>query len=830
MSIVVGRRAVSLSLRRPALSGPTLLVCFWLLALTLDLCPATTGFGLGVVALSSILVVVVSIRRYRPAHAAAWWSLVGALVIFMVEGAVRQAYHTLGNLGPTRSLVPDMVTFPGYLLLGAALVCFVVVRTRDSGRRLEVIYGGLTAGLALLAYCWVFIMERVLVLARYGTPLSVRAVLVAYPAMSLFVAVTTLQIVFSSPAKRTSCDRFFVFAMSSMFVGDMLFMLVELHVVNPTTSVLDFPYTLAYAGAASFASRPSMRGLTEAQPDVRARWSPGRIALVALAFSTPAVLLFERVDVGDRVVLLAIVGSLTMLGILQFLEAMHATSRSEQRLQYLAVHDSLTGLANRQLLERELADRLGHAGRSAMLVAVLFLDLDRFKLINDTLGHAQGDVLLSEVAQRLCANVEDGTLVGRIGGDEFLVVLEGVTSVGECLDVANRLRHVLSVPYVLDGGDFHVSTSIGLACTPEHGAVSAEALVRDADTALHQAKEAGRDTVAVFDAAMRAGLAERVDLERDLRHAVEDDQLHLVYQPIVRVKDGKVVGVEALVRWAHPRLGVILPGRFIPIAEQSDAILEIGNWVLDQALAEAALARRHPGLAELRVAVNVSAVQLRDDLLVQRVLSSLERHELPGRALCVELTESAMMRDPNTAVATLEALRRHGVQIAVDDFGTEYSSLAYLNRLPVDVLKIDRTFVEGLSDPAGATGSLVMAIVAMAKALSIETIAEGVETTAQASRLSALGCDQMQGYLFARPVRGDQLVSAVKLIGPSNAARPTEPRSAVPVSTLPMTSRSKRLRCALSEPTTSCRARAARRAPCPGRAGRAPARSHGPRR
>jgi diguanylate cyclase (GGDEF)-like protein len=769
MSVVEGRRVLPIALRQTAPSGRTLLAAYWVVAVTLDLLPATASLTLPLVALGSIAIMAVSIRRYRPAHEPLWWTVVAALVLFTAGGAVRDGYHTLGELGPGRSLVPDMVILPGYLLLVTALVGFVIVRTRESGRRLEVIYGGLIAALALLAYCWVFIMERVLVLAQDGTPLPVRAVLVCYPATSLFLVATALQVVFSSSVSRTSCERFFAFTMACMFAGDLLFMLVELHFADPATGILDLPYVLAYLGAASLASRPSMRSFAEAKPEVRDRWSPGRILLVAIAFSTPAVLLLAPVRREDRFVLLVIVGALTMLGILQFLEAMHTTARSERRLRYLASHDGLTGLANRMLLERELALRIERAGHSGGLVAVLFLDLDRFKLINDTLGHAQGDLVLCDVATRLRAGIADRGLVGRIGGDEFLVVLDDVRSVGECLDHANRLRRVLGAPYVLAGGDFHLTASVGLACTPEGGAASAESLIRDADTALYQAKEAGRDTVAVFETSMRTVLAERVDLERDLRHAVEDGQLHLVYQPIVRLRDGKVIGIEALVRWAHPRLGVIMPGRFIPLAEQSDVILEIGNWVLETALAEVAKARRHPGLADLCVAVNVSAVQLRDQLLVQRVLGAIEGHGVPGEALCVELTESAMMHDPNAAVAILEALRRHGVQVAVDDFGTEYSSLAYLSRLPVDVLKIDRSFVEGLRTGEGAHGSLVMAIVAMAKALAIETIAEGVETSDQAARLAALGCDNVQGYLYARPVRADQLVSAVKLIGVGSA-------------------------------------------------------------
>lgn len=741
---------------------------YWAGLVILTLFPATSPLALLIALLGAVGAIAWSVRRRRPAVPSVWWAVAAALVLFGAGGAARDVLHTLGNLTATRSLVPDSLSIPGYALLGLALLRIVLARTRDSGHRVEIIGDALIAGVALVGYCWAFLIEPVL--ARLGSPEPVRVILVCYPALSLFLVVTTLQIAFSSGSRPTSTEQLLVISMCCMFAGDALWMIAELHaqlgIGELPATVLDLPYTLAAAGAATLATRPSMVGLAARREEVRERWSAGRIVLVAVAFTAPAALLFTTADrsLGERLVLVVITAVLTGLGIVQILEALRASARSAGLLRYLATHDSLTGLANRRLLERRLDEALS-AAASGSLVALLFLDLDRFKLINDTLGHAQGDELLTRMAARLTGSLGPGTLVARIGGDEFLILLDRRQAVGDALQVANELRRVVSQPVTLSGGEFHVTASIGVACAvPGRSPAAAEGLIREADTALYQAKEAGRDTVAVFDDSMRTGLAERVDLERDLRHAVEHRELHLVYQPIVRMSTGEVTGFEALVRWAHPTLGVILPSRFISIAEESDVIVEMGSFVLDEALRQLAEIRRLPGFGRLRVAVNVSAIQLRDESFVERVDLALHKHDLPGTALCLELTESAMMRDPNAAVIMLERLRSLDVEIAVDDFGTEYSSLAYLHRLPIDVLKIDRSFVEGLKGDGGPAESLVRAIVAMAGALAIETIAEGVETVEQARRLRDLRCDAVQGYLYARPARGDQLASALGLV------------------------------------------------------------------
>jgi diguanylate cyclase (GGDEF)-like protein len=433
-----------------------------------------------------------------------------------------------------------------------------------------------------------------------------------------------------------------------------------------------------------------------------------------------------------------------------------------------AYHDSLTGLPNRRMMEEHLDGLLRRPPVDGTHVALLYLDLDRFKLINDTHGHSHGDELLVEVSTRLRSNVRPTDLVTRIGGDEFMIVLGQVVSVSEAVDLANRLRSCLGAPFVVQGMTYYISASIGLAfASGEDRHATAEILVRDADTAMYQAKDAGRDAVAVFDESMRARVAERVELEHDLRDALANHQLHLVYQPIVHLPSGTVAGLEALVRWSHPRYGVISPGKFIVLAEESGLISPLGDFVLEQAVAQLASWRRqHVGMESLYVSVNLSGVQLHDAGIAGRVADVLAMNHLDGDALCLELTESVVMEDPAAAAGILTDLRQLGVRIAIDDFGSEYSSLAYLRRFPVTMLKIDKEFIDPIGPDDSAETTLIATIVAMADALRITTVAEGVETRSQEDRLRSLGCDAVQGYLYSRPVGPDRLPEVVAALSP----------------------------------------------------------------
>ncbi len=417
-----------------------------------------------------------------------------------------------------------------------------------------------------------------------------------------------------------------------------------------------------------------------------------------------------------------------------------------------ATHDSLTGLPNRSLVLDRLDQALARSERSGGRVTVLFADLDRFKVINDSFGHSAGDGLLLCISERLRASVRPHDTVGRLAGDEFVVVCEDLTD-REALDVAERVAASVSEPILIGGRETVITASIGIAHA-EPG-TRAEDMLRDSDVAMYGAKERGRARIELFDAEMRRRMIDRLEMERSLRVAIADGHLRLHYQPVVAFDGWEVVAAEALVRWDHPERGVIHPADFIPLAEESGLILPLGRWVLGEACRQLA-EWRAAGRRNLQVTVNLSARQFADPGLIAAVAEALARASLPADALWLEITESVLMEEVEATAETLHALKRLGVHLAVDDFGTGYSSLSYLKRFPVDLLKIDRSFIDGLgTDPED--GAIVLAIVSLAQALRLEVVAEGVEHFHQLEALHRLGCDAVQGYLLARPAPADGL-------------------------------------------------------------------------
>lgn len=419
------------------------------------------------------------------------------------------------------------------------------------------------------------------------------------------------------------------------------------------------------------------------------------------------------------------------------------------QLAHDATHDPLTRLGNRTLV----LGRLDGTGRGA--VTVLFLDLDKFKVINDSLGHSVGDQVLRIVGERLrrCSGRDD--LVGRLGGDEFVVVTGEVTEPAEVRALAEHLRAALAEPIGVLGRQLHLDASIGVVLVGRADRRSAEDLLRDADVAMYQAKTLGRGRHHFFDVGLRERMQRRLRMEQDLRDAVHDGQLWPAYQPVVDLRTGEMVAVEALLRWTHPRHGAISPVEFIPLAEESDLINVIGKEMLRATTRELATRRRDQGL-DLTLKVNLSTRQLDDPHLVPAVQDALANTGLPAGALCLEVTESALMRDQEAAAEVLASLRSLGVLLAIDDFGTGYSSLAQLRRLTLDTLKIDRSFITGIAESRDAA-AIVTSIIAMAHAVDLTVIAEGVETEEQLDLLRSLDCDQAQGYHLGRPVPAAEL-------------------------------------------------------------------------
>lgn len=423
--------------------------------------------------------------------------------------------------------------------------------------------------------------------------------------------------------------------------------------------------------------------------------------------------------------------------------------RQELELVHRATHDQLTGLANRVLFEDRLEQAIHHAQRSGQLAAVMFIDLDNFKMVNDTMGHATGDALLRELARRLQAQLRKGDTKARFGGDEFAVILEDLPRVEDAVHIAHTLGEALRQPVKLRGRDYVVTTSMGISLYPLDGSNS-ETLLMHADIAMYQAKAAGRNSFRFYTADMNLQAAERFDIENDLRHAIEHGELQVYYQPMVDAASEAIIGCEALLRWEHPRHGLLSPARFIPVAEESGLIVPIGRWVLEQACRQLRQWQQS-GLPLRYVAVNISAKQLRDRTLVQTVQTALADSGLPPAALELELTEGSVLHAAAAARDMLDEIRRLGVRLVADDFGTGYSSLSYLKLFRFDKVKIDHQFVQDvLTDPGDA--AIVEATVAMAHAFGAEVVAEGVETPAQAEWLRAYGTEQLQGYLFARPL------------------------------------------------------------------------------
>jgi diguanylate cyclase (GGDEF)-like protein/PAS domain S-box-containing protein len=422
---------------------------------------------------------------------------------------------------------------------------------------------------------------------------------------------------------------------------------------------------------------------------------------------------------------------------------------AEAQIRELAYHDTLTGLPNRLLFNDRLAMAMAQAQRQQRKVAVLFIDLDRFKIINDSLGHSFGDRLLQSVSQRIQLTIREGDTLARLGGDEFTLLLPALAEAVDAAKVADKVLEVLRLPFELDGRELFVTASMGVSIYPDDGA-DVEELVKNSDTAMYRAKEQGRDNYQLYTPAMNARALERLHLENGLRKAMAQNELVVYYQPLVDLRSGRIEGVEALVRWQHPELGLVAPSEFIPIAEATGLIVPIGPWVLRTACAQVH-AWHEAGHPNLCVSVNLSARQFQHPSLPEEIRAVLKETGLDARCLDLEITETSAMQNAELTTSILNEIKALGVRISIDDFGIGYSSLSYLKRLPINTLKIDQSFVRDItSDPDDA--AIARAVIAMAHSLKLTVVAEGVETAEQLAFLSAHRCDKMQGYYFSEPL------------------------------------------------------------------------------
>ena len=461
-----------------------------------------------------------------------------------------------------------------------------------------------------------------------------------------------------------------------------------------------------------------------------------------------------------KAILFAATPVLLILGTVLSLRILQQRKRADDHIHHIAFHDDLTSLPNRLMLTQQLDHALSRHRRASMRLAILYMNLDRFKVINDSLGHEAGDVLLRQVADRLRARLREGDTVARVGGDEFVVLMENCGTAVDISACAQRLVGQLGAPYLLDQKDCHVTLSVGISIFPADGSDS-QSLLKAADVAMYRAKETGRNNYQYYVPSMNIHTLERLELESDLRRALERGEFFLHYQPKVEIASGLIIGVEALLRWKHPLRGLVPPLDFIPLAEETGLIVPIGEWVLATACARANHWQDR-GLPKLSVAVNLSARQFADSMLLAKLTRIIHASGLDPTQLELEITESVVMANGECAVAVLDKLKSIGVQVAIDDFGTGYSSLAYLKRFPIDTLKVDRSFIRDIPANSGDM-KITRAIIAMAHSLRLNVVAEGVETIEQLQFLRSLSCDAVQGYFLYRPLKEDEVADALRL-------------------------------------------------------------------
>lgn len=696
----------------------------------------------GIIGVGAILVQIVGLRAHRPDDRLPWVLLVLASVCFGAgvasrEWAVRQS-------GPAE-FTSDVFAMAGYVAASLALLVFL---RRHVGVQRHAVVDGFIVSLGAGLIATEFLA---LPAARVGNRPDLVSLLAGlYPLWDIVILLLVLNLGFST-AWRLASFRLIAVAIVSLFIGDTGYAIIGAQGRLTGSTLLDLPFLLGFTMLASAAAHPSMAKMSSVRPRSVQAWSVPRLGLILPALAAPLVVILATDGNGyDRLVLALATGGLIGALVFRAVSAVRSNAEIQRGLVFRATHDPLTGLANRELLTRSVGDLLATGQEDAGLW-LLYLDLDRFKLVNDHWGHEIGDLLLVEVAGRLrelTAESGEGAVLARISGDEFVLAAAGPVAAASRL--AEQIQEALARPIELPGIELTAVASIGIAGLTDQR--NAESLLRDADLAMYRAKHEGRGRVQVFDAGMRQSVRERVEIELALRQAVQRNQLWLSYQPIVDIRSGRTVGAEALVRWTHPVRGPIPPAEFIPVAEETGLIDQIGTFVLDESLRQLALWRDEGVLPQqFCMSVNASARQLRDHSLRRRISDGLRVYRLGADRLSMEITESILVGDNSQVIEVLAGLRGLGIGLSVDDFGTGYSSLSYLSRFPVTTVKVDRAFVSGLGVDAGDE-AIVRAIVAMSSALDLGVIAEGVETPAQRDALIGLDVGRGQGWLWGKAV------------------------------------------------------------------------------
>jgi diguanylate cyclase (GGDEF)-like protein len=685
-------------------------------------------------------------RRREPVAAPAWRCFAAAIACWVVAHSTANWWARYGQ--PPAVSVLHGIALAGYACMAYGLVR--MVRLRAPGRFADGWLDGLALATAATVGAWEFMIVPRAHVVHLSLPLFVY---VAFPLsdVALLAALAWLAL---SPGRRSAPTHLATASLVGLLALDTARVLVPLHAPSFDIRYLEPYYGVVLALLAAAALHPDADELTRPATRAGMRLHPARVVFLAVTLFTAPTIAVGRatgMSVPTRLFLLGASVALGAIVLARFTIAARQRESAQDALAYQATHDELTGLVNRPLLLDRIAHALAQRRKDHTQLALLYFDLDRFKPINDTWGHRAGDAVLVEVSRRAQQVLRDGDTLARVGGDEFVVLCEGITGPHDATTIAERVLSAVSEPIVLGDATVTVGASIGIAM-PTAASITPEALVKDADAAMYRAKERGRDRYEIYDTAMAEWLEQRRETEAALQTAITHDQLRLVYQPVVRMSTGELAGFEALIRWDRPGHGMVPPAEFITIAEDTGLIVPIGEWVLEHACRQLATWNHaYPDRAPLDIAVNVSVRQFRQPGFVTALEHVLAQTGIDPSWLLLEVTESMLLTDTDAALARLDTAKALGVRLAIDDFGTGYSSLSYLRRFPLDVVKIDRTFTQDLGHEAADT-TLIAGVVALTHVLGHTIVAEGAETIEQVMTLQALRCDYVQGYYFSAPL------------------------------------------------------------------------------
>ena len=674
----------------------------------------------------------------------------------------------------SHSLATESLFLASQILLVLGLV--FSIRRRLTGQVANVLADGLIVGIGAWLIVWVYLVQPSLgITGNSASFTTIRSLSLGVAMIVLFLLVTLL----FSQTVPSPANAFVGIAIALSLTGLILRAVVSRGDVSFSTATLDAPLLMAVALVGAGFIHPTIRHIAEGgthtvPPALMTRLLTTTSSLIApiiiLAIDKPA----NIQDITVRTITACILAAVVMSRVVQ---SVRQNANTQEQLVKNALTDSLTGLPNRVLMLQHIESAMRSSWKTHLQPTVLFIDVDRFKNINDSLGHSIGDDVLTEVSRRLTSAVPTHATVARIAGDEFVILDTTTESVTQSVLLAERVLDSLRRPIATRDGDMFVTASIGVAYAPTAVELSANELMRHADTAMYRAKNAGRNCIALFDESMLESVTKRLDVETALYRALERNELHLVHQPIVDIDLGIVVGFEALMRWDRGQSQVVSPDEFIPIAEETGIIVPLGSWAINDALTQLRswIDAGHCS-ASTTMSVNVSVRQLHDPQFVTVVTEALTSSGVPAEQLWLEVTESVMITEPTQALASLHRLNALGVRIAIDDFGTGYSSLSLLQRFPIQCIKIDRAFVNDVvTEPA--TQNIVRTIIAMAIAMGADVVAEGVENTEQLDQLLSLECHRAQGYLFSRPVHIDDVPRVVKYLEDPNHWREITGRS-----------------------------------------------------